>query len=119
MKEPKYCWLTDTGWRKLCRLVDERDHGRCILCNSSYGLHHHHVVFRSKIHSDREDNLVLLCFKCHDIYAHGKKEKAYQGEFLDYLQNPSTRVWRAAHETALENIYMKYQRPDKGRMDGK
>lgn len=98
-------WLTARGWQKLCRLVDERDGRRCRICGSTWRLHHHHVVFRSHCHIDKEDNVILLCWRCHDIYAHGKKEKAYRIEFEDYLKSPEIRAWRADHKKALESIY--------------
>lgn len=102
--------LNQQGYRELCRIVDERDNYRCIICGSSFGLHHHHVRFRSAWGSDREDNLVCLCFKCHDIYAHGRKEKAYRDSFLEYLQRPDIVEWRKANKDRLEKIYTHVKR---------
>lgn len=106
--------LTNDGYRELCRMVDKRDSDekgkpRCIICNSTSNLHHHHVRFRSLYGSDREDNLVLLCSGCHEIYAHGKKEKAYMGLFKEYLMLPRIVAWREAHRAELERIYEKVQ----------
>lgn len=97
--------LNANGYRMLCEAVDERDGGRCILCGSPFGLHHHHVRFRSAWGSDREDNMVLLCYKCHDIYAHGHKEKSYRSMFLEYLDSEKCRAWREENKERLEDIY--------------
>lgn len=98
-------WLSGYGYRKLCHLLDERDKHRCIICGSMWNLHHHHVQFRSDVHCDREDNMVVLCAKCHGIYAHGKKAKAYRGEFEEYLQSPEIRAWRRGNEGRLNVVY--------------
>lgn len=103
--------LTDKGYKKVCAMVDERDGGRCILCGRPWGLHHHHVKFRSALGSDTEDNLVLLCFECHQIYAHGKKERAYRDMFLEYLQDSATCCnFRIARGKDLQKIYDKYKK---------
>lgn len=105
--------LSKEGYRRLCELVDERDGGRCIICGASFGLHHHHVRFRSAWGSDREDNLVLLCYKCHDIYAHGKKEKSYRGEFEEYLQSERCKEFRRENQDRLDRIYAMVKRGKK------
>lgn len=49
--------------------VLERDGYMCRNCNSDYGLHPHHIVFRAITRDHSLDNLVTLCFKCHrDIH---------------------------------------------------
>lgn len=101
--------LSKTGYDKLCDLVDKRDGRRCIICNSDYGIHHHHVVRRTHGGADREDNLVLLCYKCHDIYAHGKKEKSYRSMFLEYLDSEKCRKFRRKHKAELDEIYTAYE----------
>lgn len=97
--------LTKDGYRKLRKLVDERDGERCILCGSHNGIHHHHVIFRSAMGQDREDNLVCLCWRCHDIYAHWKKEKSYRAMFLDYLQSEKCKEWRALNADRINKVY--------------
>lgn len=100
--------LSAAGYRKLCNMIDERDGKRCIICGSHSGLHHHHVRFRSAYGSDTADNLVLLCFKCHDIYAHGKKERIFASEFSEYLNSEKCRKWNDTHREELDLIYSKY-----------
>lgn len=97
--------LTKQGYKELCRMIDGRDGYRCIICGAPSGLHHHHVRFRSAWGSDREDNMVLLCAACHDIYAHGTKEKGYRAMFQDYLESEHVKAWREAHRADLERIY--------------
>lgn len=102
--------LNKTGYRKICKLVNERDGNHCIICGSHTGLHHHHVRFRSAYGSDTIDNLVLLCYKCHDIYAHGKKERLYASEFRDYLDSQKCRDWEKDHAEEIEKIYRSNRR---------
>lgn len=49
--------------------------------------------------------MVLLCAACHDIYAHGTKEKGYRAMFQDYLESEHVKAWREAHRADLERIY--------------
>lgn len=42
----------------------ERDNNLCLLCGSA-GQEIHHVVFKSKVGSNKTNNLALLCFRCH------------------------------------------------------
>lgn len=43
-----------------------RDRYHCRHCNSTIGLHPHHVVFRSQLGGDKLNNLLTLCFICHN-----------------------------------------------------
>lgn len=97
--------LTPAGYRKLCALVDERDDYHCKLCHATTGLHHHHIRFRSAWGSDTIDNLILLCYKCHDIYAHGEKEKGYQKVFEGYTDSEHCKRFKEEHKEELERIY--------------
>lgn len=94
--------LSNALYTKLKRLVIERDKDRCIICHNPFGLDAHHVVFRSALGDDAEDNLVTLCRRCHDFYAHGVHEKHWRSQFLEYLQSNEIRAWRAAHAKRLE-----------------
>ena len=97
--------LTEHGYRKLCRLIDERDGGCCRICGSHTGLQHHHVVFRSAGGDDREDNLILLCWRCHDAYAHGPRLKSFRDMFKEYLASDPVKAWRKQHRKELEAVY--------------
>lgn len=105
--------LSEKGYTKVCALVEDRDNYQCLLCGSNYGLHHHHVVFRSGGGNDTEDNLVLLCYKCHDIYAHGYKKKAFRDQFKDYLASEKVKDWREEHQEELDRIYERYRKGKK------
>lgn len=52
------------------RAVYERDGYRCALCDDVRGLQIHHAVHRSQGGSDRPENLITLCWRCH-AEAHG------------------------------------------------
>ena len=58
------------------RKVYRRDGYRCALCDDTRGLQIHHVVHRSKGGSDRPQNLITLCWKCHAV-AHGTRMPDY------------------------------------------
>ena len=46
--------------------VIHRAGGRCELCKTKYDLSIHHIIPRSEGGSDCEDNLMALCYRCHD-----------------------------------------------------
>lgn len=55
----------------LCRYVYRRDKWKCRCCGRREGLHAHHIVYRSQGGLDRTENLITLCFQCHDkVHAH-------------------------------------------------
>jgi hypothetical protein len=42
----------------------------CRCCGRTYGLHRHHIVFRSQLGPTTTENVVLVCVACHeDIHA--------------------------------------------------
>lgn len=44
---------------------------RCRVCKSSDGIHRHHIVHRRTTRCDDEDNLIDLCWRCHqDVHDH-------------------------------------------------
>lgn len=65
--------------------VLERDQGKCVLCGRTDGLQCHHHVYRSQLGKGTEDNLVMLCIRCHEL-AHGQKAMRERiGEYLRRL----------------------------------
>lgn len=50
----------------LREVVACRDRGRCRVCNTKKSLQYHHLKFRSQGGEDTVENLLLLCFKCHE-----------------------------------------------------
>lgn len=50
-----------------------RDKYRCRHCNSSFGLHPHHIIYRSQGGLDELSNLITLCHSCHIDGVHGGK----------------------------------------------
>lgn len=51
--------------------MEEARKSFCQVCGRTYGLHVHHIIPRSRGGGDTPDNLVTLCYECHD--------KAHQG----------------------------------------
>lgn len=67
----------------------------CIMCGrpgENYkggGLHLHHVELRSQLGKGEEDNLVTLCYECHDKLHDGDEEIQHYAE--DYLRRVKKR----------------------------
>ena len=99
--------LSKNGYKKICELVDERD-GSCVICGSTYGIHHHHIVFRSALGSDTLENLVCVCWKCHDRHCHGVEEKKWREHLKEYIQSLSD--WKDTHKEIAEEIYKRNAR---------
>lgn len=62
--------------------VFKRDKWHCRHCNSSWYLHPHHVVYRSLGGEDELNNLLTLCWQCHEA-AHRKLLKIEVLEILE------------------------------------
>ena len=60
------------GFRSVDDYIDYIQGGKCAVCGCPIG-HHHHIVPRSEGGSDRPENIVGLCLRCH--------EKVHVGEF--------------------------------------
>lgn len=101
--------LTHHAYKRLCELVDERDHGLCVICGRR-GAEHHHVIFRSAGGHDAENNMVLLCTECHAKFAHGVDEKFWKEQFQGYLQSEEIKDWRERHKIRIEKIERRRKR---------
>ena len=60
------------------------DEFRCRYCGTEYGLHVHHIKYRSEGGSNDLSNLITLCFKHHDTVHSNKKR--YQPLCLDLVE---------------------------------
>jgi 5-methylcytosine-specific restriction endonuclease McrA len=60
--------LDPTSYGVLHRQVLERDGWRCQACGSMQHLQIHHLKLRSQSGSDVEQNLITLCFECHEHF---------------------------------------------------
>lgn len=54
--------------------VWERDHHRCIVCGSPYGMPNAHIISRARGGLGVEKNIVTLCQECHRRYDQSTKE---------------------------------------------
>lgn len=64
--------LKEAFRKVIYRLVSKRDQYACRCCHAKGPgpLHHHHIRHRSLQGHDTEQNIVLLCQKCHaDVHA--------------------------------------------------
>ena len=57
---------------KTKKALYERDDWQCRHCKNRNGLHPHHIVYRSQGGKHTLDNLLTLCWKCHNAVHDGK-----------------------------------------------
>ncbi|MGL5713601.1 MAG: HNH endonuclease [Paraclostridium sp.] len=59
-------YLKSDEWKRIKKLVLERDNNKCILCDSEDNLHIHHKTYQNIFKEiDHMDDLITLCSKCH------------------------------------------------------
>jgi 5-methylcytosine-specific restriction endonuclease McrA len=66
LPKPKRVKLDSEAYAQICRQVLERDSWRCQHCGSATQLQVHHLRFRSALGDDDIENLITLCFSCHE-----------------------------------------------------
>lgn len=67
------------------REVWERDNHCCILCGSPYAKPNAHYIPRSQGGLGIVQNVVTLCFDCHNRYDHTTERKAVREQIRAYL----------------------------------
>jgi 5-methylcytosine-specific restriction endonuclease McrA len=63
--KPQRVRLDPETYDRLRKKMLERDGWRCQHCGSHFQLEVHHLVRRSQLGSDSEENLITLCRSCH------------------------------------------------------
>lgn len=58
--------LKPEAYEQLRRQVLDRDNWKCQNCGRASELQVHHLRFRSALGDDSIDNLITLCFSCHE-----------------------------------------------------
>lgn len=71
----------DTVTEELWQYIFARDNGICQNCGKA-GEHSHHVVYRSLGGKNCANNMILLCFRCHD-----QEHNIRQTRTVDYYLN--------------------------------
>jgi len=78
-------------WKKLSRLVRERDNWTCCVCGwqavgrDRYFIHAHHIVARGRGGSDTPDNLISLCLECHADQP-GHRRMRYSPDYQQFME---------------------------------
>jgi 5-methylcytosine-specific restriction endonuclease McrA len=87
--------LITPPWKQIRREVLERDRYSCQNehCESKSKLHVHHIVPRSQGGTNKLDNLITYCTKCHP-----------QNEFREKMQEPITLMIYGITRDRLRNI---------------
>src|SRR5713101_2177691 len=57
--------LNPSSYRSLWKKVLTRDGWQCQRCGCSSNLQVHHIIRRSSLGNDEEENLITLCESCH------------------------------------------------------
>lgn len=70
-KRSKACDISQEVKKK----VWERDHHCCINCGSPYAMPNAHYISRAHGGLGIEENIVTLCFDCHNNYDNGKSKE--------------------------------------------
>ena len=71
--DPLRLRLDPESYEALRQRVLRRDGWRCQLCGTMSNLEVHHKQFRSHSGHDSEDNLITLCYSCHE-FVHGSDQ---------------------------------------------
>lgn len=85
------------------RAVYQRDHYRCVLCDSTDGIQVHHYVPRGCGGHHSMHNLVTLCWRCHgtahgvEIYPHFNENDVAEG-VAEYLVDIYGNDWNPYQE---------------------
>ena len=116
IKKEERIRLTDTGYRKICELVDRRATDiegviHCEWCGKSVGaFQHHHIRFRSAYGSDTLENLMCLCDDCHANKAHSEHSKRYVVAFKARMASGYMAFFNVLHWKDAQEIYQKYRK---------
>lgn len=89
----------ERAWRECCKSVDARDHRICRCCGKrtnpdDIGLirgHRHHIVYRSAGGPDTPENVVTLCWQCHN--AEHKNRLQIVVIVLEFGANGALEFW--------------------------
>ena len=56
-------------------LAKVRSERCCRVCGLDYGLQRHHLIPRSLMGADRDENIIPLCLLCHEAFEHGTNRR--------------------------------------------
>lgn len=84
--------------------VWERDHHRCIYCGSAYAMPNAHYISRAHGGLGIEENIVTLCYDCHNDYDNGRY-KAVSDAIKDKIESHLRHCYPNWDKTSL--IYKK------------
>lgn len=61
-----------------------RDNKQCVICGSNRNLHAHHYIYRSHLGLGIEENLVMICKRCH-INVHERDDGTLKNKLKKHL----------------------------------
>lgn len=84
--------LERRNWQVAAKKTRLEDHFRCFDCHATESeLHVHHIVYKSNFGTDRKENLITLCRRCHE-QEHGRS--------FDFGESQDTEIPNSAGPTA-------------------
>ena len=95
-KRAKACDIT----KKVKDIVWERDNHQCIICGSYQAMPNSHYIRRSQGGLGIEENIVTMCFRCHNMYDQGVERQAIATYTERYLRskypnwNPKNLIYK-------------------------
>lgn len=85
------------------KAVWTRDEQRCIICGNNMAMPNAHYISRAKGGLGIEQNIVTLCYNCHEAYDHTTKRPVYKEYIKNYLKEKYGSEW-----TEEQLTYKKY-----------
>lgn len=73
--------------KKVKDIVWERDNHQCIICGSPQAMPNSHFIRRSQGGLGIEENIVTMCFRCHNMYDQGSDRRAIEAYTENYLKS--------------------------------
>lgn len=70
-------YITSPEWKITAQKAKERAGFKCAICNSSKQLNVHHKTYE-RLGRELDEDLIVLCHDCHEIFHHKLKERTKQ-----------------------------------------
>lgn len=92
--------------QKVKKTVWDRDKHKCIICGSPYAKPNSHYIKRSQGGLGIEENIVTMCFDCHNAYDNGNDTK-----LRNYIKEKTKEYLKSKYKNWNEKklIYKKWR----------
>lgn len=83
-------YLSSNKWKELRRKVWKRAKGRCEYCQKP-ACATHHVKYPKRFEDDHEDNLIVVCKRCHELNHGIRDEDRLRNEIRKRINYPESK----------------------------